>query len=87
MSKPTNDLAMAFKERDNVTRWMAEGENATTRLEMAQLKERLWLILSQHEPVASLGLDRDKLRIVLDFIRTGRVDLDWAIKFKEGLVK
>jgi hypothetical protein len=72
MSDPTNDLATMFKHQDEKRRWMAERENATARYELACIKERLAEMLSQHEPVASLGLDRDALRKVIDYIRSGR---------------
>ena len=70
-SKPEHDLSTAFKHRDDQARWKAERENATARLELAQIRERLALVLSQHEPVANLLLDRDDLRLVIDYIRTG----------------
>lgn len=72
MSKPEYDLLTAFRERDAITRWKAECENASARLELARIRERLALILSQSEPVDSLGLDREALRAVIDYIRTGR---------------
>jgi len=68
-----NDLGRAWTCRDHIKRWSAECENASARLELARIEERLWLVLSQHEPVGSLGIDREKLRIVLDYIRTGKI--------------
>ena len=53
-------------------RWRAECENAGARLELAQIKARLAEVLSQHQPVADLKLDRDDLRVVIDYVRTGR---------------
>lgn len=73
-----SDLTNAFAHRNEQRRWIAERENATARLELAQIRERLALVLSQHEPVASLGLDRDALRKVIDYVRTGRIDPELA---------
>lgn len=74
MSEPGQDLAMAFAQQEQQRRWRAERENATARLELAQIRERLALVLSQHEPVASLNINRDDLRKVIDYVRTGRHD-------------
>jgi hypothetical protein len=71
MSDPVHDLSKAHKQRDELTRWIAERENATARCELARMKERLWLVLSQHEPVNSLGLNREALRKVLEHILNG----------------
>ena len=73
MSDPTQDLTTAFRERDAIARWTAERENAGARIALAQLHERMALILSQHEPVAMLKLDRNALRKVIDYIRAGRM--------------
>jgi hypothetical protein len=79
-SNPTNDLATAFRERDNVTRWSAERDNATARLELAQLRERMALVLSQCEPVDIIGVDRDGLRIIIDYIRSGQLPPEIAVR-------
>jgi len=71
-SDPTYDLLTMFKHQDEQRRWKAERENASARLELAQIRERLAEVLSQHEPVASLNIDRDDLRKVIDYIRSGR---------------
>lgn len=52
-----------------VKRWRAENENASARLELARMKEAIALLLAQHEPVASLGIRRDALRVLLDYVR------------------
>lgn len=75
-----NDLRNLFQTQDVVRRWQAESENAAARLELAQHSERMAHLLSQHEPVASLGLDRERLRLVLQFINHGdlaRLDRDF----------
>lgn len=71
-SSPEHDLATMFKHQEEQRRWRAEAENASARLELAQIKERLAEVLSQHEPVASLAIRREDLRKVVDYIRTGR---------------
>ena len=62
-----SDLAKLFAAQGEVRRWQAERENATARLQMARADEARAFLLSQHEPVASLGIDRATLRVLLDF--------------------
>lgn len=62
-----NEFGMYPSNSDTVRRWMAEQENASARLELAQTRECCRLLVSQHDPVASLGLDREALRILLAF--------------------
>ena len=62
-----NDLANLYSAHDHVARWKAEGENASARLSLARASEARAYLLSQHEPVASLGLDRNVLRVLLNF--------------------
>lgn len=66
-----NDLQVLFSEHDRVARWKAESENANARLQLARMNEHCAHLISQHEPVASLGLDREKLRLVLNYVRHG----------------
>lgn len=66
-----NDLGRLFSAHEQVKRWTAERENASARLELAQIRERSAHLLSQHEPVASLGLDREALRVALNFLAHG----------------
>lgn len=68
-----SDLVQLFMEEERVRRWGAERENASARLELAQMRRNIAHLLSQHEPVASLGLDRDMLRIALNFVSHGDV--------------
>jgi hypothetical protein len=69
-----NDLARLYRASDQVQRWRAENENASARLILAEHEERIATLLSQHEPVATLGLDREKLRIALAYISHGDMD-------------
>ncbi len=61
-----------YMGKQEVTRrWKAECENAAARREIAQRNERAAMLISQHEPVASLGLDRERLRLALRFLVHG----------------
>ena len=83
-----NDLSVLFQEQDRVARWKAEVENATARLQIARMNEHIALLISQHDPVASLGLDRERLRLALNYIRHGelsRLDLEYeALRVSEA---
>ncbi|WP_369913922.1 hypothetical protein AB8810_12910 [Xanthomonas sp. NCPPB 3005] len=61
------DLDSLFLADCEVRRWRAERENATARLELAQAKAARARLLSQYEPVNSLGIDRETLRALLAF--------------------
>lgn len=62
-----NDLGNLFIAQHEVRRWRAERENADARLELARAKEARANLLSAHEPVASLGIDREVLRALLSY--------------------
>ena len=64
-----NDFGMYPSNNDTVKRWMAERENATARMELAKSRECCNLLISQHDPVSSLGIDRKALKILLDFVQ------------------
>ena len=66
-----NDLSVLFSAEETSRRWMAERENASARYQLAKIKEHCAYLLSQHEPVASLRLDREKLRIVFRYLNHG----------------
>lgn len=61
------DLQALFYAQSETRRWRAESENAGARLQLARADEARAFLLSQHEPVASLGMDRKALRILLSF--------------------
>lgn len=63
-----NEFGMYPSNTDEVRRWKAEGENASARLELARTRECCRLLISQHDPVFSMGVDRDVLKILLGFI-------------------
>lgn len=65
----SNDLARLFSAQAEVRRWTAERENATARLELARDGEAMAHLISQHEPLASLNVDRDALRLLLAYVK------------------
>lgn len=64
-----NEFGMYPSNNDAVKRWMAERENATARMELAWTQECCRLLILQHDPVASLGIDRKALKVLLDFVQ------------------
>ena len=64
-----NEFGMNPSNTDTVRRWMAECENADARLELARVRECCKLLVSQYDPVASLGIDRERLAVLLDFVQ------------------
>lgn len=64
-----SDLGSLFSAQAEVRRWRAESENASARLELARVRESIAFLISQHEPVASSGVDREKLRHLLSFVQ------------------
>lgn len=63
-------------------RWKAEHENASARLELARIKERIAELRSQHEPVHAAGLDREKLSALLGYLVHG--DMSRLIRTLDG---
>lgn len=68
-----NDLSILFKAQDKVERWIAERENASARLELARIDENCARLISQHEPLATLGIDREVLKLILRYVKNGNV--------------
>ncbi len=64
-----NEFGMYPNNNNEVRRWLAEGENASARLELARMRECCRLLVSQHDPVHSLGIDRVALSVLLDFVQ------------------
>lgn len=67
------DSSRAEHAHRDKARWRAEGENAAARVQLCIVDESSALLLSQHEPVHSLGINRDQLRILLRYVRGGDV--------------
>ncbi len=72
----THDLANLFKAHDKVARWRAERENASARLELETIKERMWELHSQHEPLAHLSAGdrevRENMLAAIFYVVVGR---------------
>ncbi|NQW26213.1 MAG: hypothetical protein HQ473_07625 [Cryomorphaceae bacterium] len=66
-----SDFSIYMEKQEITLRWKAEVENAAARCELAQRDERAAMIISQPDPVESLGLDRERLRLVLRFLAHG----------------
>lgn len=64
-----NEFGMYPSNNDTAKRWMAERENAEARLQLARTKECCHLLVSQYDPVFSLGIDRKALKVLLDFVQ------------------
>jgi hypothetical protein len=64
-----NEFGMYPSNNDTARRWVAERENAEARLELARTRECCALLLSQYDPVCSLGIDRARLEVLLDFVQ------------------
>lgn len=69
-----SDLSILFYREEEVRRWRAESENASARLELAQIRKRMAFFISQHEPLHGLNLDREAVRKVFTFIERGTFD-------------
>jgi len=65
------DFSMLCSEHDRVDRWRAEVESANANLQIARINERCASLISLHEPLASLGLDRERVRLILSYVRHG----------------
>lgn len=68
-----SDFATLMSRQNETVRWRVEVENAAARLELAKIRERMAYLISQHEPVNSLGLDRERLRLALRYLEHGNL--------------
>lgn len=66
-----SDLELLFKAEDKVTRWIAERNYASAQLDLATMRRNMRCLISQHEPLNSIDIDRDKLRIIFSYIEHG----------------
>lgn len=71
--QPAMDLQRIFSAQESKRRWRAERENASAHVELATVDEGCAALLSSHEPVASLGIDRKVLRVLLHYVRHGDI--------------
>ena len=63
-----NEFGMYPHNTEEARRWGAERDNATARFHIAKTRECCKLLVSQYDPVHSLGIDRAKLKVLLDFV-------------------
>lgn len=68
-----SDLTSLYQAEDEIKRWTAERENAVARLELAQIKRNAAYLISQHQPVAQSGINREMLRCFLSFLAHGNL--------------
>jgi len=66
-----SNLSQLFDAEEKVRRWRAEFENASARLELATIRKNIKYLISQHEPVASTGLDRKQVERILGYVEHG----------------
>lgn len=52
----------------------AEYNKASSQVDYLQMRERCAELLSQHQPLAGLDIDREKVRKVLHFVQCGRLE-------------
>ena len=64
-----NPFGMYPEQDIEVKRWRAERENASARLALAETRACARLLISQHDPVSALGINRDHLKVLLDFVQ------------------
>lgn len=64
-----NEFGMYPYNTEAARRWTAEMENAEARRELAVTRECCALLVSQHDPVAALGIDRARLKVLLSFVQ------------------
>lgn len=68
-----SDFQRYLMAQSNTKTARAAYEAASIRLEHACMHERIAELRSQAEPLNSLGLDREKVRQVLNYVLCGRL--------------
>lgn len=63
------DLQRLFNAGLRVDSARHRRDHADTLLDLERSRECIHFLLSQHEPVASLGVDREALRVLLSYIQ------------------
>ena len=66
-----SDLELLFKAMREVDKWMAERNYASSQLDLAMMRKNMRELISQHEPLHSVDIDRDKLRAVFSYLEHG----------------
>ena len=66
-----SDLELLFRAEEKVTRWIAERNYASSQLDLAMIRRNMRHLISQHGPLRSLDVDREKLRIIFSYLEHG----------------
>lgn len=69
-----DDFGAYMRAQERTARCAAESAAAQKRYENAKIEERAAELMSQHEPVASWNIDREKLRKALRYVLWGRIE-------------
>lgn len=67
------DFASYLQRQTETKLARAEHEASSVRIELRLMRERCAELMSQHEPVNGLGLDRELVRQVLHYVQCGRL--------------
>lgn len=68
-----SDFAAYMRAKTVTAEKRARYDHAAAALELAIMKERCAEILSQHEPLNTLGIDRDAAAKLIQFIHRGHI--------------
>ena len=68
-----NDFSNYLHRQTETKLARAESEAASVRVELCLMRERCAELMSQHEPLNGLDVDREKVRKVLHYVRCGRL--------------
>ena len=66
-----SDLALLFKADEKVSRWTAERNYASAKLDVELMNRNMRYLISQYEPLCYIGVDRNKLRIIFSYVNHG----------------
>lgn len=73
MSDP-QDFNRYMSAQETTRRYRAERNAASAHVDAAEMRERCAQVMSQHEPLNTLGIDREAARRLVRFIQCGRLD-------------
>lgn len=69
-----NDFGKYMHAQTETKLARAEANAASVTVELRLMRERCAELMSQHEPMAELGLDRELVRQVLHYVQCGRLN-------------
>lgn len=86
MSDAINDTVRRVTTGLELDRARERANYASAAVDVARMRHAAALLVSQHEPVASLGMDRDQLRVLLRYVDHGDETRMWRelAALKEG---